>query len=109
MYDGIANCTSDSVIVGLPDYFTALNRDYRYELTAINQPLPNLFIKKEIYNIGTEEKPEIVFKIGGCKKDAEVSWQVTGIRKDRFALANPIIPEVEKETAGYVHPELWEK
>ena len=63
IYDGIANCASDSVIVGLPDYFMALNRDYRHLLTAINEPLPNLFIKKEVHNIGTEETPKIIFEI----------------------------------------------
>ena len=35
------------------------------------------------------------------------SWQVTGIRQDRFALANPVIPEVQKDKPGYIHPDLW--
>ena len=37
----------------------------------------------------------------------EVSWQVTGIRKDAFALAHPVIVEEEKAVADrghYLHP-----
>jgi len=37
----------------------------------------------------------------------EVPWQVTGVRKDPFALANPIEVEVDKaleERGTYLHP-----
>ena len=37
----------------------------------------------------------------------KVSWQVTGIRKDSFANANRIVPEVEKEQENkgkYLYP-----
>jgi hypothetical protein len=40
----------------------------------------------------------------------EVSWQVTGIRNDNFAKANPIEVEKEKdsiEKGYYLHPEAY--
>jgi hypothetical protein len=40
----------------------------------------------------------------------KVSWQVTGIRHDRFANANRIQVEVAKpkaERGKYLHPELY--
>jgi hypothetical protein len=34
--------------VELPDWFEALNRDYRYQLTAIGSPEPELHISREV-------------------------------------------------------------
>jgi hypothetical protein len=31
-----------------PDWFSALNKDFRYQLTAIGAPGPNLYIAEEI-------------------------------------------------------------
>jgi hypothetical protein len=37
-----------------------------------------------------------------------VSWQVTGVRADKFADANRVVAEPEKEVKGtYLHPELY--
>jgi hypothetical protein len=50
------------------------------------------------------------FKIAGGESGAKVSWQVTGIRQDRFAQANRIPVEEDKraEDRGlYLHPEAW--
>ncbi len=85
--------------ITLPDYFEALNRDFRYQLTAVGAPGPNLYIAQEIANNR--------FQIAGGTPGGEVSWQVTGIRQDAFAKAHPIIPEVEKtgdERGKYLHP-----
>jgi len=38
-----------------------------------------------------------------------VSWQVTGVRQDPWALAHPLIVEEEKEVPGYLYPELFAK
>ena len=46
------------------------------------------------------------------KPHAEVSWQVTGIRKDAYANANRIRPELAKtakDQGRYLHPELYGK
>jgi len=88
------------VVVELPDWFKALNRDFRYQLTAIGAPGPDLYIAREI----TKNQ----FAIAGGKPGMKVSWQVTGIRHDAFANANRIQVEVEKkgdERGLYLHPE----
>jgi trimeric autotransporter adhesin len=88
--------------VELPHWFEALNRDYRYQLTAIGGPAPQLHISREVKD-GT-------FSIAGGKRDQKVSWQVTGIRQDAWANANRIPIEVDKKAEDrgrYLHPELF--
>jgi hypothetical protein len=88
--------------VQLPEYFEALNKDFRYQLTAIGAPGPNLFIAKEI--AGNR------FRIAGGKPNAKVSWQVTGIRHDAWANAHRTPVEQEKsaeERGTYLSPELF--
>jgi hypothetical protein len=74
--------------VELPAWFEALNQDFRYQLTAIGAPGPNLFIAQKIASNR--------FKIAGGSAGLQVSWQVTGIRHDPFAEAHRIIVEVDK-------------
>jgi hypothetical protein len=86
----------------MPDYFQALNSDFRYQLTAIGAPGPNLYIAEEIS--GNR------FKIAGGKTGSKVSWQVTGIRQDAYAVAHRIKVEEDKpaqERGHYLHPELF--
>ncbi|UCG11918.1 MAG: hypothetical protein JSU72_15575, partial [Deltaproteobacteria bacterium] len=88
--------------VELPDWFEALNRAFRYQLTPIGAPGPNLYVAEEIS--GNR------FKIAGEVPGLKVSWQVTGIRQDAFALAHPIKVEENKppkEQGYYLHPELY--
>jgi hypothetical protein len=90
--------------VTLPDYFEVLNKDFRYQLTAIGTPGPNLYIASKVANNQ--------FRIAGGNSGMEVSWQVTGIRQDPYANANRIEVEVVKnanERGKYVHPEAWGK
>src|SRR5205807_7663639 len=37
-------------VVHLPDWFEALNRDFRYQLTAVGASSPGLYIAREIAN-----------------------------------------------------------
>lgn len=103
VYNG--NVTLDAMgeaWVVLPDYFEALNRDFRYQLTPIGAPGPNLYIAQEVQ--GNR------FKIAGGAPNASVSWQVTGIRHDPYAEANPIQVEVDKpehERGTYLYPEAY--
>ena len=55
--------------VQLPDYFDALNREFRYQLTAIGSPGPNLHVAQEI-SVNR-------FKVAGGRPGGKVSWQVT--------------------------------
>ena len=89
--------------VKLPDWFETLNRDFRYQLTAVGAAAPDLHIAAKVSN-GT-------FSIAGGKAALEVSWQVTGIRQDAWANANRIPVEVDKppvDQGRYLHPDLYE-
>jgi hypothetical protein len=42
----------------------------------------------------------------------KVSWQVSGVRRDRFVRAHPFVAEEaksEEERGTYLHPEAWGK
>ncbi len=88
--------------VVLPDYFDALNRDFRYQLTSVGSPQPRLYIAREVN--GNR------FKISGGRANGKVSWQVTGVRQDAWANAHRIPNEEDKplEKRGtYLYPELY--
>ena len=103
IYNGVIFLNNDgTAIVTMPDWFESLNTEFRYQLTAIGAPGPNLHISKKI-NGNT-------FEISGGSSNMEVSWQVTGIRSDNFAKANPIEVETTKdaiEKGYYLHPEAY--
>jgi len=87
--------------INLPDWFEALNRDFRYQLTAIGAPGPNLYVAEEVS--GNR------FKIAGGQPGRKVSWQVTGIRHDAYADAHRLAVEEDKPEADrgfYLHPEV---
>ena len=101
IYDGtVVLDASGQSVVELPDWFEALNTDFRYQLTAIGEPGPNLFIAEEV--AGNR------FRIAGGDAGMKVSWMLTGVRQDAYAEANRIAVEEEKpasERGKYVHPE----
>ena len=75
IYNGIVTLdTHGNAVVEMPDWFSALNRDFRYTLTAIGSPAPKLYIAEELHDNR--------FRIAGGKKGQRVSWQITGIRQD---------------------------
>ncbi|MCH9025108.1 MAG: hypothetical protein IH931_07215, partial [candidate division Zixibacteria bacterium] len=74
--------------VNMPDYFEVLNKDFRYQLTAIGAPGPNLYIADKISSNQ--------FSIAGGDPYSEVSWQVTGVRQDKWAEKNRIQVELDK-------------
>jgi hypothetical protein len=102
IYDG--NATTDGhgdAVITLPDWFEALNRDFRYQLTVIGQ-FAQAIVAKEIENNQ--------FNIKTDKPNVKVSWQVTGIRQDAWANAHRIPLEQAKaqdERGLYLHPELF--
>jgi hypothetical protein len=63
--------------VKLPDYFQALNREFRYQLTVVGRSFARAIVWDKIsgnhFTIRTDE-PRV-----------EVSWQVTGVRHDKYA------------------------
>jgi hypothetical protein len=103
VYDGIVRLDEDgSAWIELPEWFGGLNRDCRYQLTAIGGPAPDLHIAEEI--------SENRFRIAGGTAGMNVSWQVTGIRKDPWAERNRIVVEEDKPEGvrgTYLHPEAF--
>ncbi len=101
IYDGVAVLNqAGEATVQMPEWFDALNRDFRYQLTAIGAPGPNLYIAQEISNN--------VFKIAGGTSGMKVSWQVTGTRHDVYAEQHRIPIEQNKvgdERGRYLYPE----
>jgi hypothetical protein len=105
IYNGnVALNNIGEAVVQLPDWFSALNKEFRYQLTAIGAPGPHLYVASEVDNNQ--------FKIAGGTSGLKVSWQVTGIRKDAYAEKNRIPVEEDKvgdELGKFLHPEAFGK
>jgi hypothetical protein len=103
IYDGVAKMDANGeAIVQLPEWFEALNKEFRYLLTAIGAPSPSLYIAEEI--------SDNRFKIAGGVPGMKVSWQVTGIRQDAYANKHRIPVEETKpepERGSYLHPDSF--
>jgi hypothetical protein len=102
VYNGnIITDAAGKATVTLPDYFEALNMDFRYQLTAIGK-LCQVAVMEEVKNnefIIISEKP-----------NTKVSWHVTGIRNDAYARKNRIKVEEDKsdnEKGKYLNPESF--
>jgi hypothetical protein len=102
VYNG--NVTLDDqgqAVVTMPDWFQALNQDFRYQLTPIGAFAP-LYVADKI--------KDNRFTIAGGEPGMEVSWQVTGIRHDPYAEAHRIQVVVDKpasEQGTYLFPALY--
>jgi hypothetical protein len=127
VYDGVMVLDNKGKAeIELPDWFGILNKDFRYQLTAIGAPGPNLYIAEEISEANTtntkyssskssskdKNNNNSRFKIAGGASGMKVSWQVTGIRKDPWANAHRVQIEEEKpdkERGYYLHPDLYDQ
>ncbi len=102
IYDGVAVLDADgAAVVALPAWFEALNTEFRYQLTCIGGYAP-VYIAEEVQDNR--------FKLAGGREGLKVSWQITGIRKDRYAQTHPLLVEQEKpvqERGYYRHPDLY--
>jgi hypothetical protein len=88
IYDGTAILDErGEAVVELPDWFEALNTDFRYQLTCVGQFAPVYVAEKIQHNR---------FKIGGGPAGLEVCWMVTGNRQDHYAQTNPLQVEIPK-------------
>ncbi len=105
LYDGVVIIgEKGESIIELPDWFGALNKDFRYQLTTIGKPgMP--YVKEEI--------KDNRFTIAG-DPGAKVSWQVTGTRQDAYAEKHRLKVEEEKGTRDgmpkkgeYLTPECY--
>lgn len=102
VYSG--NATTDTqgdAQVRLPDWFEAVNTDFRYQLTVVGQFAQAIVSRRVSGN---------QFAIKTDKPNVDVSWQITGVRQDAFAKAHPLVVEEAKnarERGFYLHPELY--
>ena len=107
MYNG--NVTTDAkgfATVHLPKWFQALNGTFRYQLTVIDKA--HWTARAAVWDKIAHNR----FTIRTDQAYVQVSWQVTGIRHDRFAKAHPVqvlAPKAKKDQGKYVHPELYGK
>ncbi|NQW42985.1 MAG: hypothetical protein HQ463_06095 [Bacteroidetes bacterium] len=103
IYNGLITTDANGfALVTLPSYFQSLNIDFRYQLTILGSQFAQAIIIKKIE--GNQ------FTIQTNLPNIEVSWQVTGVRNDAWAKANPIIPEktkADKDKGKYLTPELF--
>ena len=101
IYDGMVVLdASGEAEVKLPDWFEALNSDFRYQLTCLGGYAP-VYIAGEIHDHS--------FTIAGGRAGMKISWQVTGTRQDAWANAHRVRVEIEKpveEQGYYLAPEL---
>ena len=103
IYNGIVVLDSKGeASVALPSYFEALNKDFRYQLTAIGAPGPDLYVAEEVsgnhFLIAGGKSPEPKFP-GKSRHPSQCS-----------ANANRSPVEVEKtenEKGLYLHPEAF--
>jgi len=104
IYDGVVTTDADgNATVMMPDWFAALNRDFRYQLTVIGQFAQAIVSEKLNGNR---------FSIKTDRPNVEVSWQVTGIRQDAYANAHRIAVEVDKDPKQvglYIDPAAFGK
>lgn len=102
-YDGVATLDANGEAwIKLPDWFDALNKELRYQLTPVGAAMPGLYIAQEVQDNR--------FQIAGGVPGKKVSWQVTGTRQDAWANAHRIPVEEDKpaqERGLYIHPELF--
>ena len=87
------NITTDAngkAIVKLPDYFEAINKDFRYQLTVIGT-FAQAIISKEVSNNA--------FEIATSQPNVKVSWEVKGVRNDAHMRKYPFTAEQEKSAS----------
>jgi hypothetical protein len=87
-YSGnITTDASGKAIVNLPDYFGAINKDFRYQLTVVGT-FAQAIISKEIVNNQ--------FEVATSIPNVKVSWEVKGVRNDARMKKYPFVAQQDK-------------
>ena len=102
IYSGNVTTGADGfAVVELPDWFEALNTDFRYQLTCVGQ-FAQAIVERRI--AGNR------FTIRTSTPSVDVSWQVTARRNDAWMRAHPFEPERDKgevQRGYYWTPEVF--
>ena len=89
-YSGnVTSGATGKVVVNLPDYFGAINKDFRYQLTVVGT-FAQAIISKEIANNQ--------FEIATSIPNVKVSWEVKGVRNDPHMKKFPFVADQEKSS-----------
>ncbi len=97
-------------VVELPAYFASVNKEPRYQLTAVGAAMPMLHVETEISEEALNAGGTCSFRIGGGAPGGKVSWEVKGVRNDLWVRTNGAPVEVEKAApmrGAYEQPELY--
>ena len=101
-YSGNITTNADGkAVVSLPDYFEAINKDFRYQLTVIGA-FAQAIISREVENN--------TFEIATSMPNVKVSWEVKGVRNDAHMRNNPFVAELEKSASQkgkYIDPAAY--
>jgi hypothetical protein len=104
VYDGVVTTDGEGfATVTMPEWFGALNRDFRYQLTVLGD---GAWARARVFR----KLADNAFVIQTDLPRVEVSWQLTGIRQDPYAEKHRIPVEEDKpdrERGTYLHPEAW--
>lgn len=88
IYSGNTTTDADGFsVIHLPDFFEAVNTDFRYQLTVIGS-FAQAIIHQEVSNNQFTIQTDI--------PSVKVSWQVSGVRHDKYARDNPMQVETLK-------------
>lgn len=106
LYTGNTQTGPDGyAVVTLPAWFEALNTDFRYQLTVIDESDAGWILAKVVSKIRDGQ-----FTIRTSAPNTDVSWQVTGVRQDAWAQKNPMQVEKDKEPQNrgkMLYPEAY--
>lgn len=89
--------------VTVPNWFTALNTDFRYQLTVVEGG-GDEFVQVRVARKIENDR----FVIRATHANVEISWQITGLRNDAYARAHPLSVEEAKpefQRGYYLNPE----
>jgi hypothetical protein len=105
VYDGTVTTDAKGyATVEMPSWFEALNERFRYQLTVLDEGDGEEFVQAKVVRKIAGNR----FTIRTSAPNVEVSWQVTGVRKDHYAKSNPLEVEGPKHEAvkgKLLHPE----
>ena len=96
--------------VEMPGYFAKINKEPRYQLTAVGAAMPNLHVGQEISEEALRSEGQCSFVIAGGAPGGKVCWEVKAVRNDLWVRKNGAPVEVEKEgkeRGKYQHPEPY--
>ena len=108
IYSGVVTTDDTGVAwVALPGYFEALNRDFRYQLTVVDES-DDTFAQAKVWRKIADNK----FAIRTSAPRVEVQWQVTGVRNDPAAQRALQAKGIEQDKVGdaigkYLEPALY--